>query len=73
MKFTGQESSSDFVDEMLVDEMDARRLGSDIADRFQQVISKNPTDDDLASYDSVLKTASNLPYLWDDVVDSMSE
>jgi len=72
MKFTGQESSASFLDEMITEHMGSKRLSSDIADRFRQIISKDATDEDLASYNTVLQTATKLPYLWDDIIDSMS-
>jgi hypothetical protein len=40
---------------MLVEEMNARRLSSDIADRFKQIISRDATDEDLESFNTVLK------------------
>lgn len=58
---------------MLVEHMGARRLSSDIADRFNQVLSKDASDEELKSYENMLKVTSNLPHLWDDIVDSVAK
>jgi len=47
-------------------------MASDIADRFGQIISDKPTDEQLSSYDTLLKVASNLPNLYSDIKDSLA-
>lgn len=73
LQYTWSEAWTSFVDEILVDRFEnLPRIASDIANRFDKIISENPTDEELASYNELIKTTQKLPYLWDDITDSLS-
>lgn len=73
LQYTWSEAWTSFVDEILVDRFEnLPRIASDIANRFDKIISENPTDEELSSYNELIKTTQKLPYLWDDITDSLS-
>lgn len=73
LQYTWQETWASFVDEILVDRFEnLPRLASDIANRFEKIITENPTDEQLQSYNDLIKTSQELPYIWDDISDSVS-
>ena len=73
LEFTGQESSTSFVDEILVDRYEnLPRISSDIANKFSELISKDSTQEDIDSFNILLESTKQLPYLWDDIRDSIA-